>query len=164
MSAPSVRIRSSPQKYTYDLEEILITRTEFINICKNSKTKSEAYHKMNMHRNTFEKYLKLFNYDFISQKRDKNKYDIEDIFNGKYPHYNTSHLNYRLIKEGYKERKCECCGNTEWMGHPIVLELHHIDGNRSNNDLSNLKLLCPNCHSITDNFKSKNIKSYKKLK
>ena len=69
-----------------------------------------------------------------------------------------------MIKEGYKERKCECCGNSEWLNRPIVLELHHIDGNHSNNALENLQLLCPNCHAITDNFKSKNIKHYKKLK
>ena len=37
-----------------------------------------------------------------------------------------------------------------------VLELHHIDGNHSNNELSNLTLLCPNCHALTDNYRGKN--------
>ena len=44
------------------------------------------------------------------------------------------------------------------MKQPINLELHHIDGDKSNNNLNNLQLLCPNCHSYTDNFGSKNIK------
>ena len=67
------------------------------------------------------------------------------------------------IKEGIKERRCEKCGRTHWFDDPIVLELHHIDGNKTNNSLENLQLLCPNCHSHTDNFKSKKLKQYKKL-
>ena len=145
------------------MNEISITKEVFETVCNQCKTKQEAYKKLNMHRNTFEKYLKLYNIVFINKtERGAKKYLLEDILAGKYPYYNTSHLNYRLIKEGVKERKCECCGNTEWMGHPIVLELHHIDGNRMNNNLENLQLLCPNCHSITDSFKSKKLKNYKK--
>lgn len=34
----------------------------------------------------------------------------------------------------------------------IPLHVHHIDGNRTNNSVSNVQLLCPNCHSLTDNF------------
>jgi len=55
-------------------------------------------------------------------------------------------------------RKCENCGLEEWLGQPINLEVHHIDGNRKNNELENLQLLCPNCHSYTPNFRSLNIK------
>lgn len=46
---------------------------------------------------------------------------------------------------------------SEWMGKPIPLELHHKDGNHYNNDLSNLEILCPNCHAQTDNYRGKNI-------
>lgn len=54
--------------------------------------------------------------------------------------------------------QCECCKNTEWLGQPINLQVHHIDGDRTNNELSNLQLLCLNCHSYTNNFGSKNQK------
>lgn len=54
--------------------------------------------------------------------------------------------------------KCEQCGNTHWLGQLITLQVHHIDGDKTNNTLENLQLLCPNCHSYTDNFGSKNIK------
>lgn len=64
---------------------------------------------------------------------------------------NTWRLRNRLIREGLKEYQCEQCGNVEWMGQPIPLELHHKDGNRRNNLLENLELLCPNCHAATDN-------------
>lgn len=52
----------------------------------------------------------------------------------------------RLIEEGIKENKCECCGLSEWMGKPIPLELHHKDFNHFNNTLENLQILCSNCH------------------
>ena len=44
------------------------------------------------------------------------------------------------------------------MGKDIVCELHHINGNRSDNRLENLIILCPNCHSQTTNFRGKNSK------
>ncbi len=139
-----------------------IKREDFRRICKESNTQEEARNKLNnMHINTFKKYCSIFGIQKFRAKREKNKYELQDILDGKYPNYPTSKINYRLIKEGIKERKCECCGNTEWLGQPIVLELHHIDGNRTNNNLSNLQLLCPNCHSLTDNFKSKKITHYK---
>ena len=53
--------------------------------------------------------------------------------------------------------KCEICGLTHWMGHPIPLEVHHIDGQELNSDLDNLLLTCPNCHALTDNYRGRNI-------
>ena len=50
---------------------------------------------------------------------------------------------------------CNCCKNKNWMDKPLVLEIHHKDGNRYNNDRSNLECLCPNCHSQTKNWKTK---------
>mgnify|MGYP003300584093 CR=1 FL=1 len=49
-------------------------------------------------------------------------------------------------------QKCECCGITEWLGNPIKLEVHHLDGDRLNNELTNLELLCPNCHAYTETY------------
>ena len=66
--------------------------------------------------------------------------------------YNRTKLKERLVNEGLKEYKCECCGINEWNGKPISLQLHHINGINNDNRLSNLQLLCPNCHSQTDNF------------
>lgn len=62
----------------------------------------------------------------------------------------------KLLQEGYKEHKCERCNLTEWLGEPIPLELHHIDGNRDNNTLENFQLLCPNCHAFTSSYRGKN--------
>lgn len=68
----------------------------------------------------------------------------------------ANHLKERLLAENVKPRKCECCGLATWMGKPIALELHHINGIRDDQRLENLQLLCPNCHAITDNYRGKN--------
>lgn len=62
----------------------------------------------------------------------------------------THHLKERLLKEGVKEHKCECCGSTKWMGEPIALELHHTNGVKDDLRIENLQILCPNCHAFTD--------------
>jgi len=54
-------------------------------------------------------------------------------------------------------RRCVKCNLSEWQEQPIPLEANHKDGNSSNNVLSNLELLCPNCHAQTDNYKAKNM-------
>lgn len=61
-------------------------------------------------------------------------------------------LRIKLLAEELKENKCEICGITKWLGNPIVCQLHHIDGNNQNNNLENLQILCPNCHSQTENY------------
>jgi hypothetical protein len=58
----------------------------------------------------------------------------------------------RLIAAGLKEDRCEECGLSEWRGEALPLELHHVNGDRHDNRLENLALLCPNCHSQTDTF------------
>ena len=69
-----------------------------------------------------------------------------------------SKLRERIIKNGIKEHKCEKCGRTEWEGEQIPLELHHINGDRLDNRIENLQLLCPNCHTLTDNYCGKKLK------
>jgi hypothetical protein len=71
----------------------------------------------------------------------------------------SNNLKKRLINEGLKQHKCECCGIAEWNGKITPIELDHIDGNRYNNTLENLRLLCPNCHAQTETYRGKNKKS-----
>ena len=67
----------------------------------------------------------------------------------------STKLRNRLLKEGYKEYRCEKCGRTEWEGVSIPLQLHHINGNHDDNRLENLQMLCPNCHALTDTYCTK---------
>lgn len=62
---------------------------------------------------------------------------------------------YLVLTRGYKCEGNEC-GISDWHGSKIPLESHHIDGNYKNNNDNNLLLLCPNCHSITKNFRGRN--------
>lgn len=84
-------------------------------------------------------------YDHSSIKRR----DITEVLSDKFK-FTSSYVRRRLLKEHIKEYKCECCKRTEWMGIPIPLELHHINGNHYDNRLENLLILCPNCHALTD--------------
>ncbi len=72
-------------------------------------------------------------------------------------------LKKKLLEEGYIEKDiCIECGNDgKWNGKPIVLELDHINGNRYDNRLENLRILCPNCHSQTPTYKGRNSKKPK---
>ena len=75
----------------------------------------------------------------------------------------ASRLLQKLLREGIKEYKCEICGLTEWLGEPIPLELHHKDCNHFNNDLSNLQVICPNCHAKQHGNAGANVGFYKQL-
>ena len=73
--------------------------------------------------------------------------------------YVSSHgLKNRLVRDGYKKHQCEKCKNIEWNGELIPIELHHVNGNRKDNRLENLQILCPNCHAQTPNYCSRNKK------
>jgi hypothetical protein len=70
---------------------------------------------------------------------------------------NTSYLKRRLIKEGLLENRCyECGAPPEWRGRPLVHRLDHRNGDRTDNRLENLRLLCPNCDSQTPTFSGRN--------
>lgn len=83
----------------------------------------------------------------------RTKLGIENWINGNYiPSQNTIRR-YILLIKGHK---CEICGLSEWNGLPIPIEVDHIDGNANNNDYTNFRILCPNCHAQTPTFKFKN--------
>lgn len=68
-------------------------------------------------------------------------------------------LKKRLLSEGYKANSCEVCGLTEWNGNPLVMQLHHKDGDTHNNCIENLMMICPNCHSQTINYRGNSNKT-----
>jgi len=74
----------------------------------------------------------------------------------------TSNLRTRLLNNELLEYKCSICNLVEWNGKAISLQLDHINGQRKDNRIENLRLLCPNCHSQTDTFCGKNIKGIKR--
>lgn len=74
-------------------------------------------------------------------------------------HEEPSHHNIkkRLLREGFLGNKCAVCGYPPlWEGKSLVLILDHINGNRRDFRLSNLRLVCPNCGSQLETFGSRN--------
>ena len=65
-------------------------------------------------------------------------------------------LKNRLFREGFKQEHCESCGWSERSsGGYLPLELDHINGDRHDNRIENLRILCPNCHSLTPTYRSR---------
>jgi HNH endonuclease len=71
---------------------------------------------------------------------------------------NRTHLKRRLLATGLKQNRCERCGIESWLGEPLSMALHHVNGDGLDNRLENLALLCPNCHAQTPNFSGRNRK------
>ena len=96
---------------------------------------------------------------FINQ-RGKNVRSIpleEYLVKGKFLTINGNILKKKLFKAGLKENKCEKCGLGDiWNNEKISLILDHIDGDRENNLLENLRILCPNCNATLETHCGKN--------
>jgi 5-methylcytosine-specific restriction endonuclease McrA len=99
---------------------------------------------------------------FVGQASNKGrtfspKRDVKDYLTNKQP-IQSYPLKRRLIKDRILIEECSVCKLTIWNNQTIPLELDHIDGNHLNNELSNLRLICPNCHAQTNNHAGKNKK------
>lgn len=145
----------------------MCTDKEFINIVKNSYTYAGVCRALGLYPkgknlNTIKQGIQELNIDTShfslkglklitrKQKLTLNEILVENST------YQSGKLGKRLIKEGIKEHKCECCNLSKWQDKLIPLELHHINGIHTDNRLENLQLLCPNCHALTDSYRGKN--------
>lgn len=144
------------------------TPEKLSNICSNSYSYRQCLQKMglkpaggnyNCLKNKIKEYdIDISHFTLQGSNKDKKfgpKRPIEDYLSNEQT-IQSFKLKRRLLSEKIFEPKCSCCNQSAWLDNPIPLELHHIDGNNLNNNLSNLSLLCPNCHALTDNYRGKN--------
>jgi 5-methylcytosine-specific restriction endonuclease McrA len=97
------------------------------------------------------KKLDELNIPHTKWKSRKKVFKPEEILVKNSPLKRNSTLKYLLFEWGLKEKKCEECGNIIWRGQPIALQAHHIDGDKKNNEITNIQILCGNCHDLTPN-------------
>lgn len=142
--------------------DIIQRKDEILQWIREGKSKASMARELHCKPETLNRYLTNWGIDYIgnqsgkgtAKQNNKNMPLLKYLAESK--DIQTNKLRRKLLEEGYKEYKCECCGNTTWMGKPIPLEVHHKDGNRNNNTMENFELLCPNCHAFTDSYRGKN--------
>ena len=148
-----------------NLEEITKTSLSIADVCRKLNVRP-----IGGNYKTVKKYIKLYEIDishFTGQgwncgKRFKNfgrKCSLDKILVQNSTYSNTSGLRRKLIENNLKENICENCGIYEWNGKPLTLHLDHVNGDNLDNRITNLKILCPNCHSQTVTYCNSKIKS-----
>ena len=144
--------------------DILERKDEILQWIEQNQSKAFICEQLHCKPETLNKYLLQMDIIYTGNQGSKGKEKPSTQYIPLDEYLNTStdiqsnKVRQKLLREGYKEAKCECCGLTEWLGKPIPLELHHKDGNRYNNTLDNYALLCPNCHAQTETYRGKNSK------
>lgn len=143
---------------------VKVTYDQIKEAVDSTNSMSEAAVKLNLHYATFVRNAKKFGLFKPNQGgkgatktwvANERKIPLLEILEGKHPSYQTFKLKLRLISEGILNNTCMICGISEWNGYKLNCELDHINGIRHDHRLSNLRILCPNCHSQTDTFRSK---------
>ena len=136
-------------------KDILEREQEIRQWIEENQPNTEIARRLNCNANTLKSYYERMNIKYSGNSSRKGmphlerRKSIEEYLCG---NASNSAKRKRLIEDGIKEAKCEICQLSEWMGKPIPLELHHIDFNHHNNELSNLQILCSNCHMQAHNY------------
>ena len=84
------------------------------------------------------------------------KKSLEEILVADSDYMNRNQIKKRLLAKGLITYECSTCGIAEWQGKRLSLHLDHINGVNNDHRLENLRLLCPNCHSLTSTYAGKN--------
>lgn len=91
----------------------------------------------------------------ITKYGSLHKVNASDILKPNCKHARSVLRRY-VIKNNLIPYRCAICGCVEWQGRTLSLELDHINGINNDNRIENLRFLCPNCHSQTTTYGSRN--------
>lgn len=147
----------------------LLSKEELEEIVNSSKTLQEVLRKIGYssvsgaNRNTVQKRIDKYNIStehFTKGVSNGIQRTEENVFCVNSTATQTT-LRRWYIKGNYTEYKCSICGQEPfWNNKPLTLTLDHIDGNNTNDVLSNLRWVCPNCDRQLDTFGSKNKRQF----
>lgn len=145
--------------------DIDLRKEEILDMISSNKSMAQMCITLRCRYDTLKRYFNRAGIQYSGNQPRKglprpNKSAAEYLFYGSCIH--SSNLKKKLFSEGIKEKKCESCGIVKWMGRAAPLELDHIDGDRFNNAIENLRILCANCHSQTPTNSGRNRGSYVK--
>lgn len=145
--------------------DILERKLEILQWIDEQQPKCWIAQQLGCKQETLNSYLNKMGIEYKGQQAKKgqvkgNSYKPAEYYINSNKSIHSSKLRDKLIRDGIKEKKCELCGLSTWMGKELPLELHHKDGNHYNNELSNLEIVCPNCHSIQEGNSGANIGRY----
>jgi len=140
-----------------------LTKEQFIQICINSKDINESLQKTNLHQSTFIKYAKYLNCYLptfgkgITKNIAPLKFNLDKWNNNELILTSRAVIRKWIFKLKLLPIQCNNCKLDKWLDKEIPLELNHINGNGNENRKSNIELLCPNCHALTDTYRGKNV-------
>jgi hypothetical protein len=123
--------------------DILERKQEILQWISENQPKAYMCRELKCKPETLNSYLKKMNIDYEGNQsgkgftKQKSKWTLEEYLQNS-ADIQTNKVRTKLLEEGIKEHRCECCGLTEWLGEPITLEVHHIDGDHYNNSMENL--------------------------
>ena len=147
-------------------QDIIDRKQEILEWIDEKQSKAFICKQLSCKPETLESYLKKFNVSYKGNMGLKGKKTdtkrLSAIEYAKKSHCKSHVLKIKLIEDGLKKSECEICGIKEWLGKKVPIELDHIDGNHYNNELKNLRIVCPNCHAQQDTNSGKNVKHRKK--
>lgn len=146
------------------LKEAVINSKNLSDVCdylgitrgNNFKTINKYVSKYSINIEHFETYVESRKRS-CSQAYGTTKIPLELCLVKNSPYSGGTALKKKLYDSGLKKRECELCGQgEEWEGKKMSLILDHIDGDHKNDEITNLRIVCPNCDATLDTYKSKN--------
>ena len=146
------------------------TESQLITAVQNAMCMSDVLRELNLstvggNGATIKRHIEHYNLDIShfdvakTRQRGRDKLNTIDSVFCKNSKSARSVVRRWILTHNLLPQECSRCKITEWQGETLSLDIDHEDGDRTNNEITNLRFLCPNCHSLTPTFRGKNNKS-----